>query len=348
MLSNFKNKVLYFTKPLALEIKEEPIPTPGANEVLIKTEISAISAGTELLFYQGLMPDDIPMDMTIPALQQPNDYPLKYGYSCIGKIIATGSQQHQNLLNQWVFAFNPHESFFCAAIDELILLPKNLSAQNAVFLPNMETAINLILDSTPLIGENVVVLGLGIVGLLTTSLLHQFPIGKLIGIDFHGLRRKMANNLGADLTFDPALADWKTHIMDNLTKDSNHIPQIDLIYELSGNPDTLNAAIALASFEAKIILGSWYGKKAGNINLGGKFHRHRIKLIASQVSTIASELQSRWTSQRRRDMAFTMLQKIQPQNLISHSFPIVEAEKAYQLLTSKPQETLQLTLTYED
>src|SRR5262249_62315025 len=124
--------------------------------------------------------------------------------------------------------------------------------------------------------------------------------------------------------------------------------KIDLIYELSGNPATLNSAIDLVSFEGKIILGSWYGKKTGNINLGGKFHRHRIKLIASQVSTIASELHSRWTHQRRLNMAFSMLQKIKPQHLISHSFPITDAEKAYQLLACKPQETLQITLTYED
>src|SRR5207245_369670 len=111
-----------------------------------------------------------------------------------------------------VFAFNPHESYFCASVDQLILLPKNLSPQNAVFLPNMETALNLILDSAPLIGENVIVLGLGIVGLLTTALLHQFPIGQLIGVDLHALRRQMGNTLGADKTFDPLKTDWQKKI----------------------------------------------------------------------------------------------------------------------------------------
>jgi threonine dehydrogenase-like Zn-dependent dehydrogenase len=69
-------------------------------------------------------------------------------------------------------------------------------------------------------------------------------------------------------------------------------PGADLTFELSGNPLALNNAIALTRFSGRIVIGSWYGEKQMDINLGGTFHRSRIKLISSQVSSISPELRA--------------------------------------------------------
>jgi threonine dehydrogenase-like Zn-dependent dehydrogenase len=81
--------------------------------------------------------------------------------------------------------------------------------------------------------------------------------------------------------------------------------------------------------------------------LGGTFHRSRIKLISSQVSTIAPELSGRWDKMRRFEVAWEALKRIQPQKWITHRFPIEEAAKAYQLLDENPQETIQVLLEYK-
>jgi threonine dehydrogenase-like Zn-dependent dehydrogenase len=197
-----KNHVLYFTNPEQINILEESIPIPKIDEVLIQNVISGISAGTEMLFYSGLMPRDMPLDETIPSLKQQINYPFKYGYCSVGRVIDVGTKKLNHLLNQCVFVFNPHESFFCANEKELIILPEDISPYDALFIPNMETAINLLLDGSPLIGENVLILGLGVVGLLTTALLQQFPLSVLMGIDFHKKRRDICLELGAKFTFD--------------------------------------------------------------------------------------------------------------------------------------------------
>ena len=62
-------------------MRREPCPLPAPDEVLVATQVSAISAGTELLFYRGQVPADLRADATIAALAGPSAYPLKYGYA---------------------------------------------------------------------------------------------------------------------------------------------------------------------------------------------------------------------------------------------------------------------------
>ncbi|KTC84759.1 zinc-dependent alcohol dehydrogenase [Legionella drozanskii] len=340
-----KNHVLYFNKPNQVSILEESIPQPKTDELLIQNIMSGISSGTEMLFYRGLMPHDLSIDEIIPSLNHQLDYPFKYGYCSVGKVIETGNRKLNHLLNKLVFVFNPHESYFCAKEQQIIVLPEHISPHDALFIPNMETATNLILDGAPLIGENVLILGLGIVGLLTMDLLQQFPLTSLLGIDLYEKRRSLGMQLGAEFTFDASQSDLDLQLSSYLKKIKQN--QIDLIYELSGNPAALNTAISFAAYEGRIVLGSWYGRKPCSIDLGGRFHRNRIKLIASQVSTIASELQGRWTKERRFEIVFKMLEKIKPSRFISHNFHISDANKAYQLLDSNPNDTLFITLNYK-
>ena len=54
-----KRRTLYFTAPRQVELREETLPALGAEDVLVETSCSAISAGTEMLVYQGRFPRDI-------------------------------------------------------------------------------------------------------------------------------------------------------------------------------------------------------------------------------------------------------------------------------------------------
>jgi len=121
----------------------------------------------------------------------------------------------------------------------------------------------------------------------------------------------------------------------------------DLALELSGAPAALNDAIALTAFSGRIVIGSFYGEKRTELNLGGSFHRSRIKLISSQVSTIAPELSARWDKARRFDVAWNALQRIRPEKWITHRFPLEKAADAYCLLDENPQETIQVIFEYQ-
>ena len=123
-------------------------------------------------------------------------------------------------------------------------------------------------------------------------------------------------------------------------------PDADLSIELSGSPEALNDAIALTGFSGRIVIGSWYGRKPAQLDLGGSFHRSRIKLISSQVSSISPELSGRWDKSRRFEVAWQAIQRVQPQKWITHRYSLGQAQEAYRLLDESPEEAIQVMLTY--
>ena len=338
-MGEVKRKTLYFTAPRQVEIREETLPALGADDVLVETTCSAISAGTEMLIYQGRFPRDLEADSAISSLRGGFQYPLAYGYASVGVVRETGTQVDTTWRDQLVFAFQPHTSHFITTPDSLLPIPASLSPDSACFLPNMETAINLVQDGAPIFGERVLVLGQGIVGLLTASLLNEFPLETLVTADCYPLRCD-SSPITPHLSFDPDAPDFRQEAVKFLKQGA------DLTFELSGNPTALNDAIALTAFSGRIVIGSWYGEKQVEVNLGGTFHRSRIKLISSQVSTIAPELEGRWNKARRFDAAWKALERIQPEKWITHRFAIDEAAQTYRLLDQSPEETIQVLLTY--
>ena len=289
-----------------------------------------------MLFYRGQVPADIAVDTALSALAQSEVcYPLRYGYACVGRVIDVTDESLTDWLDRRVFAFVPHASHFWADPNEVQDVPLELDPERAALLPNMETAVNLVMDGHPMIGERVAVVGQGVVGLLVTALLRQFPLLELTAIDPIELRRTAALRLGASSVIscdgaEPPLG-WEA---------------ADLTYELSGNPAALNIALALTGFAGRVVIGSWYGQKQAPINLGGAFHRSRIRLIASQVSTIDPQWSGRWDKSRRFALAWQMLRQLPLDFLITHRFPIAEAAGAYQLIDRYPEQAIQVILTY--
>jgi len=298
----------------------------------VQTLVSAVSAGTELLFLRGEVPVNMEVDSAIPALNGAVRYPLRYGYACVGRVIEAGEEQDRGWLGCTVFAFHPHASHFVASTAQILPVPDDLTPHRAALLPNMETAVNLVMDGQPGIGERVAVIGLGVVGLLTIALLARFPLETLLAVDPLPQRRGLATAMGAHAALAPEeLTEWSGY---------------DLVYEVSGSPIALNTALALTGFAGRIVIGSWYGVKQAPLDLGGAFHRSRIRLLASQVSTIDPRWSGRWNKKRRIDLAWAMLRTVEIERLITHRLPVEEAPTAYRLLEQEPEHTLQVLLEY--
>jgi threonine dehydrogenase-like Zn-dependent dehydrogenase len=201
------------------------------------------------------------------------------------------------------------------------------------------------MDGRPLIGERVVVFGQGVVGLLTAALLQRMPLSRLITVDRYPFRRERSLDLGAHICLDAGEDDVLARLQACLHADHTAAGS-DLTYELSGNPAALDQAIAVTGFNGRVVIGSWYGQKRADLDLGGRFHRSRIRLISSQVSTIAPEWDGRWTKARRLHVAWEMLQHVRPAHLITHRFPLEQAGQAYALLDQHPEEAIQVLFTY--
>lgn len=328
----FPAKTLFFTAPRQVEVRESNLPLLKEDEVLVETICSAISAGTEMLVYRDQFPQ---LKDSHDAVSSELKYPLAYGYACVGKVREIGKVVGKEWQDRLVFSFQPHTSHFVSKPENLFPIPNSLKPENACFLPNMETAVNLVQDGAPILGERVLVLGQGIVGLLTASLLHEFPLENLTVVDAIELRRKAMKEIEGQMSK-----------VNKLSPSDLQSSSFDLVFELTGSPSALNTAIEHTSFSGRIVIGSWYGQKRAEIDLGGSFHRSRIQLISSQVSSISPTLSGRWDKSRRFEVAWQALERIQPQKWITHRFSLNEAANAYRLLDENSHETIQVVFDY--
>jgi 2-desacetyl-2-hydroxyethyl bacteriochlorophyllide A dehydrogenase len=331
-------RALVFTGPRTVELVEEAVPPPPAGDLAVRTRLSAISAGTELLAYRGQLPPELALDETLPGLAGGSfAYPFRYGYASVGEVVAVGAGVAEELLGRRVFAFQPHASGFITPAAEAFVVPPTLPAERAVLLASMETAVNLVLDGAPRVGERVAVLGQGVVGLLATALLARFPLETLVAVEAASARARLAAAFGARASVASA-AEARPLLG----------PQgADLTYELTGNPEALDAAIALTGGEGRVVVGSFYGAKRAPVDLGGHFHRGRLTMISSQVSHIAPALRGRWDRARRMAAAWRALADIDATPLVTHRYPIARAAEAYRLLDQGPGEALQVLLEHE-
>jgi 2-desacetyl-2-hydroxyethyl bacteriochlorophyllide A dehydrogenase len=319
-------RTLYFAAEREATIRERHVPGPGPEEVRMETTASAISAGTELLIYRGEAPEAMVADEALAALDGDLSLPLAYGYAAVGDVVECGQAVSDEWLGRAVFAFNPHETEFLADPDDLVEVPGGMAPSTAALLPHAETAVNFALDGHPRIGERVAVFGAGLVGLCTTSVLAEFPLAELVVVDPVDARRQLAATLGADRAVSPAEA---SGLSDQASQG------IDLVYELSGNPDALDDAIDAVGYDGRVIVGSWYGTKRADLDLGGRFHRDRVTIESSQVSTIAPDLRGRWTTDRRLATALDHLGDIDADALVHDHVPFESAPAAYRRLDAE-------------
>ncbi|MGH2581473.1 MAG: zinc-dependent alcohol dehydrogenase [Anaerolineales bacterium] len=331
---------LYFVSPRQVELRDEDLPSPRPGEIQVSSSISYISAGTEMLLFNGEFPQDLVTDSTLSSLKGNLKFPFKYGYSMVGSVSAIRDGVESHLRNQAVFALNPHENAFNVKDRDMQIIPNKIPEKDAVFLANAETAVNLILDGAPLLGEKVVVIGQGVVGLLTTALLAKHPLEMLITFEPYPMRLEASRNLGAHEALDTN--PQSVNRAQGLLGDRG----ADLVYELSGRPEALDLALSLVGDDGRIVIGSWYGERKAAIDLGARFHRGRIKLISSQVSRIAPEHTGRWDRQRRFAEAWKLIDWIRPSQFVTHEFPFADAGKAYRQLADNPQETMAVLLIY--
>ncbi len=358
-----KRRALVFAAPRRIEVIEDELGAPPPGHLLVRTRVSAISAGTELLVYRGELAADQPLDESLPALAGvPFSYPARYGYAAVGDVAAVGAGVGDEWLGRRVFALEPHASAFVSAAADVVEVPTGLDAERAALFASMETAVNLVLDGAPRIGERVAVLGQGVVGLLATSLLSRFPLAALVAVDGVASRARRGLAFGAHaavasvaearaaLGAQPAVARISGELAPQAAgrgDGDRDDAGADLTFELTGDPAALDAALALTGREGRVVVGSFYGAKRAAVDLGAHFHRGRLTLVSSQVSRLAPALTGRWDHARRRQVAWEALARVDVAALVTHRFALGRAAEAYARLDAGPAEALQVLLTYE-
>jgi 2-desacetyl-2-hydroxyethyl bacteriochlorophyllide A dehydrogenase len=328
---------IWFPGPRSVELRTETLADPGEGEILVRALASAISAGTEMLVYRGEVDPALPMDL--PTLRGSFAFPISYGYASVGRVEEIGPEVSSVRAGDLVFVHHPHHSAYVVAASLALKLPRALDPELGVFLANVETAVNVTWDAVPRVGDRAVVFGLGVVGILVAQLMRRAGAGLVIGVDPATGRRALAEAAGMQAVIP---AQGAVEAIRKLTDGLG----ADLVVEASGNPAALQQAIDSAAQEGTVVACSWYGRKPVQLELGEAFHRRRLRLRSSQVSSIDPGLQPRWTVERRKRLARDLLGELALKPLITHRFAPAQAAQAYALLDQGAQEAGQVIFSY--
>ena len=330
-------RALWLTAPRTAEFRPERVPPPEPGEVRVRTMVSAISHGTEMLVYRGEVPTDLPLDL--PTLAGDYAFPIKYGYASVGRVLDAGVEHLSP--GDLVFVHHPHQDVFVVPADLPVPLPEGTDPAIGLFFANLETALSVVHDTPLRLGETVLVFGQGVVGLLVTQLLKLAGAGKVLAVEPLKKRRELAFEVGADETFEPG-EDLRGRILAATAGRG-----ADVAVEASSSGAALQAAVDAVATEGTVVVASWYGTKPVTLSLGGHFHRGRVRLHSSQVGRMNPELGTRWDLARRTEFVLGLLHRLRLKEIISHHIPFEDAPEAYRLVDESPNEAVQAILIYD-
>lgn len=281
---------------------------------MVSALASGVSQGTELLLYRGEGPRVFDPSLEGSAAAT---YPRRYGYAWVGEVIEAGEGARFPVGTR-VFALAPHGETHTLDEGAVRPLPEDFSAMRAVLAANLETALTCAWDANVSLGDDAVVLGGGVVGILTAWLLSRS--GATVTLLERSEKRRAAARALA-----PALL---------IESDAQPDGTADVVIEATGDPRVLDAAIGWARPEGRIVVASFYGTRRAPIDLGDAFHRRRLELRASQVSSIPPRLRERWSPARRWLFVLSLLHERALDALLAPGVPFAQASALYAALDS--------------
>src|SRR5881227_441363 len=146
-------RAFWLRSPGEGEIREVSLPAPREDEVLVRSLYSGVSRGTETLVFRGGVPRSQYATMRAPFQEGEFPGPVKYGYLNVGAV----EQGPAELLGRNVFCLYPHQTAYVVPAAAVSVVPEGVPPDRAVLAGTLETAVNALWDTAPLIGDRVTV-----------------------------------------------------------------------------------------------------------------------------------------------------------------------------------------------
>ncbi|MDS4029541.1 MAG: zinc-binding alcohol dehydrogenase [Candidatus Contendobacter sp.] len=318
-------RAFWLAAPGRGEIRVERLEPPSGDEARVRTLYSGISRGTESLVFRGEVPPNQYRTMRAPFQRGEFPAPVKYGYCSVGVVEAGPTE----LCGLTVFCLYPHQNRYVVPVAALTPVPPTIPSGRAVLAANLETALNVLWDAAPRLGDRITVIGAGVVGCLIARLAGRLPGCVVQLVDVDPRREAIAHHLGVRFTL-PERAEGEQ----------------DRVIHASGSPAGLTTALGLAGFEAMVVEASWFGARPVSLPLGEAFHSQRLTLQSSQVGPIATAQRGRWDHRRRMATVMKLLDDPALDALISGESPFTDLPRVLAKLSANSSGTLCHRIVY--
>jgi len=358
-------------------VEEVPVPTPREGQALVKTEASLVSAGTERMVVEFAekslvgkarsRPDLVKQVLdkgkregwvnTAQAAFSRLDQPMALGYSSAGTILGLGKNMSGFKVGQRVACagggYATHAEYNVVPRNLLTPLPKNVDFESAAFTTLGAIALHGFRLAEPQIGENIAIIGMGLLGLLAAQIATAAGCN-VLGIDVDPARITLASSLGLRAVLRTDAVDSSVAFTANRGFDAI------LICADTKSNDPVELAGVIARDRARIVATGavgltfprkvYYEKELSFIN-SRSYGPGRYDLNYEEHGNDYPLGYIRWTEGRNFEAVVEMMEsgKLKVQPLITHRFPIEQATKAYDVITGKTKEKfLGVLLTYPE
>lgn len=352
-------QILQSLKTGATEVAEIPVPAVTRGQLLIRTQQTLVSAGTERMLVEfgkagwiekaRHQPDKVRMVLdkirtdglqpTIEAVFNKLDQPLPLGYCNVGRIAEVGTGVVGFSVGERVISNGKHAEVVSVPINLCAKVPDEVTDEEASFTVLGAIALQGIRLAQPTLGETVVVTGLGLIGLLTVQLLRAHGC-RVLGLDFDKEKLALARQFGAEVVDlaigqDPVKAaelysrgrGVDAVIVTAATKSSEPMHQAALMCRKRGRIVLVGVAgleLSRDDFFKKELtfqVSASYGPGRYDPNYEEKGQDYPVGFV-------------RWTEQRNFEAVLDMMadDRLDVKPLISHRFAIEDAAKAYELV----------------
>ena len=295
------------------EVRREALGEVVEGTVLIRTLYSCLSRGTESLVHHGRIPQGERERMRAPFQIGDFPHPVKYGYMSVGVV----EEGPDGLVDSVVHCLHPHQDRYVVPAGAVVPVPRGVPPRRAACAANVETAVNVLWDARPLVGDRVAVVGAGAVGCIAARLASSVAGARVTLLDINADRARIADALGVE--FEQVERSGEVALPAG---------EADLVLHASGTSAGLALALTLAGDEATVVEASWHGDQPVQLPLGGPFHARRLRIVSSQVGTIPPHRARRWTYARRMALALELLRDDAFDALVTGEHPFDEIETA--------------------
>lgn len=340
-------------------LEEVPVPAVSAGRVLIRTESTLISAGTEKMLVEfgkagwlgkakaqpekvKQVLDKIKTDGLLPTLEAvftKLGEPLPLGYCNAGTVVDVGYGVSEFKIGDRVVSNGPHAGFVSVPKNLCARIPENVPSEEAAFTVLASIGLQGIRLAVPTLGESVVVYGLGLIGLITVQLLRANGC-HVIGIDIHEQRLSLAREFGAE-TIHGLECDDIGGMVHNLT-DQRGADAV-LITASAKSDDIVRHAAKSCRKRGRIVLVGVVGLQLNRSDFYEKELSFQVSCSYGPGRYDSSYEENgndypigfvRWTEQRNFEAILQMVQRgqISFSKLLTHRFPIDHAIEAYETI----------------
>lgn len=357
-----RSKVARITGVREVEILEEDV-TVRPGHLLVRNLCGAINIGTTIHLYRG---------------EETHRFPREgYGFECeavaevteVGEGV-TGYEVGDTIQNM---GSEGARQFSATTPETSMHIPEGVDLEEASFIEQMRVALNAVRRAHIVLGDSVLIVGCGIIGIAAMQLAKLAGAEQVIVSDPVDMKLEIAKNLGADVVINPA----KENLIERVRKvtearrppelkSPNHLLRrartfptihllegpketkmdegVDVVIDAANSPRTLQEDFQACRRFGRIVFLTYLANvPIEKLYLGRDFHMKQIELISSQIYVqYPGDFQHsmRWTPTANYGYLYELLKKrkLKMRDIITHRFDLEEIGTVFEIMDQHPED----------